>query len=76
MSDGRTRYNKISKMLKPLVGSTVNMTKITRMIMIEIGTSDTLVRETLRFMIDLGMIVERDHMVFEVMQSELSVSED
>ena len=68
MADGRSRYNRIVKLLKPLVGKTIPLHKIQRLIMIEIGTSDKVVQETSRFMVDLGMIVERDHMIFEVMK--------
>ena len=67
MADGRSRYNKILKLLKPLVGQTLPLHKIERLIMIEIGTTDNVIQQTTRFMIDLGMIIERDHMVFEVM---------
>ena len=69
--DGRTRYNKIVKMLQPLVGMTLHMNKISRKIMIHVGTSETVVRETLRFMIDLGLIKETSHMIFQVMGAEL-----
>ena len=65
--DGRTRYNKIKKLLKPMVGKTMHIDKIRRQIMIEIGTSEIVVRDTARFMIDLGLIKETDHMIFKVM---------
>jgi len=71
MGDGRTRYNRMIKLLEPLVGQKIPMGKIQRRIMIEIGTSQKIVQETLRFMIDLGLIVERDHMIFEVMMCKL-----
>ena len=56
------------KLLDPLVGEIVSMGTIRKKILINIGTSDKLIRETLRFMIDLGMIVERSHLMFEVMK--------
>ena len=71
MGDGRTRYNRMVKLLEPLVGQKIPMGNIQRKIMIEIGTSPKVVQETLRFMIDLGLIVERKHMIFEVMMCEL-----
>ena len=71
MSDGRTRYNKMVQLLKPLVGQTIPMAKIQRKIMIEIGTSDIVVRDTLRFMIDLGLIHETKHLIFKIQKAEL-----
>lgn len=56
--DGRSRYNKISKMLKPIVGETLHMNKIWRRIVIDIGTSEALVRDTMQLMITLGLIQE------------------
>lgn len=69
--DGRTRYNKMVQLLKPLVGKKLRMSEIQRKIMINIGTSETVVRESLKFMIDLGLIKEVDHLVFKVMNCEL-----
>ena len=69
--DNRTRYNKMVKLLEPLVGEIVRMGTIRRKILMNIGTSETVIRETLRFMIDLGMIVERSHMIFEVMKCDI-----
>ena len=54
--------------LRPLVGQTIPLHKIEHLIMIEIGTTANVIQETTRFMIDLGMIVERDHMIFEVIK--------
>ena len=71
MGDGRTRYNKMVKLLMPLVGQTLHMDKIRRKIMIEIGTSDNVVRDSLRFMIDMGLIKETKHMIFKVQMAEL-----
>jgi len=69
--DGRTRYNKMVNLLKPLVGKRLPMGTISRKIKINIGTSDTLVRETLKFMIEMGLIKETSHMVFEIISAEL-----
>ena len=71
MGDGRTRYNKMVNLLKPLVGKTMHIDLISRKIKINIGTSDTLVRDTLRFMIDTGLIHEVKHMVFKIRSAEL-----
>lgn len=71
MGDGRTRYNKMVKLLQPLVGQTLHMDLIRRKIMINIGTSETLVRDTLRFMIDTGLIHETKHLIFKVQKAEL-----
>ncbi len=56
--DGRSRYAKIIKILKPIVGKTLHMNKIWRRIMIEIGASDKTIRECMNLMINLGMIHE------------------
>ena len=71
MGDGRTRYNKMVKLLEPLVGQTLSMEKIRRKIMIEIGTTENVIHDTLRFMIDLGLIHEVKHMVFKIMNAKL-----
>ena len=71
MGDGRTRYNKMVNLLRPLVGKEMNMDLIRRKIIINIGTSEKLIGDTLRFMIDTGLIVERRHMIFEVLKAEL-----
>ncbi len=71
MSDGRTRYNRMIQLLKPLVGQSIPMGKIQKKIMIEIGTSQKVVQETLRFMIDMGLIREIKHMIFKVEKADL-----
>ena len=71
MGDGRSRYNKMVQLLKPLVGQKLHMDKIRRKIIINIGTSETLIGDTLRFMIDTGLIIERKHMIFEILKAEL-----
>lgn len=68
--DGRTRYNKMIRLLKPLVGEILHLDKIRHKVMIEIGTSENVVRETLKFMIDMNLIIEREHMIFEVIMIE------
>ena len=70
-TDGRTRYNKMVKLLQPLVGNTMPMSAIQRKIMIHIGTSENVVRESLRFMIDLGLIKEVSNMQFRIMSAEI-----
>ena len=69
--DNRTRYNKMVKLLEPLVGEVVKIGTLRRKILINIGTNENLIRETLRFMIDLGMIIERSHLIFEVMRCNI-----
>ena len=71
VGDGRSRYNRMVKLLKPLVGETMHIDKIRRKIIINIGTSEKLIGDTLKFMIDTGLIVERDHLIFEVLMAEL-----
>ena len=66
MGDGRTRYNKMVNLLRPLVGQKMHMDSIRRKVIINIGTSEKLIGDTLRFMIDTGLIVERKHMFFEI----------
>ena len=69
--DGRTRYNKMSKLLEPIVGQTIHMDKIRFKIMINIGTSEKLIHDTLRFMIDTGLIKETKHLIFKIQKAEL-----
>ena len=64
--DGRSRYAKITKILKPIVGKTLHMNKIWRRIMIEIGASDKTIRECMNLMINLGMIHETDENMYMV----------
>ena len=71
MGDGRSRYNRMVNLLRPLVGRKMHIDKIRRKIIINIGTSEKLIGDTLRFMIDTGLIVERDHLIFEVLMAEL-----
>ena len=71
--DGRTRYNKISKLLKPLIGQTLHMNKLRLKLYIDIGSSEELIRECLRMMIDLGLIQEKKHMIFKVIRAEAGI---
>ena len=71
--DGRTRYNKISKLLKPLVGQTLHMNALRLKLYVDIGSSEDLIRECLRMMIDLGLVRETKHMIFKVERSEAKV---
>ena len=71
--DGRTRYNKISKLLEPVVGKTLPMDKLKRRVMIDIGSSDEVVRDCIRLMIDLGLVVETKAFVFKVVRSKADI---
>ena len=71
--DGRTRYNKIRKVLEPIVGKELHMDKIRRRIMIDIGSSEEVVRDCIRLMIDLGLIVETKAFVFKIVRSEAKI---
>lgn len=64
--DGRSRYNKLKTMLKPLQGQKMHLEKIKRLVMIDIGSSEACIQETTKFMIDVGMIREVDNWIFEV----------
>ena len=68
LSDGRSRYNKIKRLLSPLKGQKLHLNRLKHLIAINIGTSERVIQETARFMIDTALIVERDHLIFEVMQ--------
>ena len=71
--DGRTRYNKIKQLLKPVVGQELPLHKLQRRVMIEIGTSQSVIEETIRLMIDLGLIHETKHLVFKVVNNEADI---
>ena len=70
MEDGRTRYNKITKLLDPIVGKTIPLMKLKRRVIIDIGSSDNVIRETIQLMIDLGLIVEKSNMQFKIISSK------
>ena len=71
--DGRTRYNKVKQILKPIVGQTMHMEKIRRRVIIDVGSSDTVVMETMRLMIDLGLIREVSAFMFKVERCEADI---
>ena len=71
--DGRTRYNKVVKLLEPIVGQTLSIDKLKRRVMIEVGTSDICVDEVMRLMINLGLIREVSHLMFKVVSSEADI---
>jgi len=71
--DGRTRYNKIKKLLNPIVGQTFYLDKLKNRVRIDIGTSDKVVIETIRLMIDLGLIKEVSNLKFKILKCEADV---
>ena len=71
--DGRSRYHKIKKILKPIVGETMHMDKIRRRIMIDVGTSEGVIIETMRLMIDLGLIREVSAFMFKIERVEADI---
>ena len=71
--DGRTRYNKISKVLEPLVGQTLPMDKLKRRVMIDVGSSEEVVRDSIRLMIELGLVVETKAFVFKVIRDKADI---
>ncbi|MCP3686644.1 MAG: hypothetical protein GY861_28735 [bacterium] len=70
---GRTRYNRISELLKPIVGKTLHKNKIWRRIVIDIGASETLVRESMNLMITLGLIQEVKQDYFKVISNKADI---
>ncbi len=70
---GRTRYNRISELLKPIVGKTLHKNKIWRRIVIDIGASETLVRESMNLMITLGLIQEVKQDYFKVISHKADI---
>jgi len=71
--DGRSRYNKVTKILKPIVGQTLHMDKIWRRIMIDIGATESLIRETMNLMISLGMIKEVKENYYKIISCEANI---
>ena len=71
--DERNRYNKIKKLLKPIVGTEIHMDKLKRRVMIDIGSSDAVVRESIGFMMSLGLIYECKPWVFKVVRCEADI---
>jgi len=72
--DGRTRYNKIKQLLKPIIGKTMHSDKIRRRVMIDIGTSESVITETMHLMIELGMIREVKPWIYKVESCEADIS--
>jgi len=71
--DGRSRYAKVCKILKPIVGKTLHMNKIWRRIMIEIGASEKTIRECFKLMIDLGLINEVKENMYKISRAEANI---
>ncbi len=71
--DGRTRYNKIQKLLKEIVGKNLHLNKLRRRVMIEIGSSENVVRETITLMIDLGLITEKQNLIFHINSNKADI---
>ncbi len=69
-TDGRTRYNKICKLLKPIVGTKIPLQYLQRRVMIDIGSSSNVIRETINLMLELGLIKEISDRVYKVSRSE------
>lgn len=71
--DGRSRYNKISEMLKPFVDDTMHVNRMWRIIMVNIGSSRTLIREVFNDMLSLGLISEVEENFYKVHSHEVSL---
>ena len=71
MKDGRTRYNKITKMLESIVGKKLPIGNLHKRIMIDIGSSEKVIRDTMKSMIQLGMIKEVESFVYLIVCNEV-----
>ena len=71
--DGRSRYNKICKLLKPIVNQDISLNRLRRRVMIEIGCGDKLVGESISLMINLGLIYECEEWVYHVSSYEADI---
>ena len=71
--DGRSRYNKITKILEPIVGKTLSVNKIWRIIMVDIGATESLIREIMQTMISLGMIREVKDGYYKIVSCEADI---
>ena len=71
--DGRTRYNKIKKLLTPLVGKTIELSKLRARIMMDIGSSENVIIDSIHSMLDLGLIKEVKPYVYKVFRSEADI---
>lgn len=70
---GRSRYNQMRQLLKPIVGKTIQMNKIWRRIMIEVGSDERTIRDYMRTMISLGMIREVRDGYYEIISNEANI---
>lgn len=70
---GKSRYNKATELLKPIVGETIGVNKIWRRIMIEVGSDDRTIREMMELMIKLGMIREVDQNYYLVIKDKANI---
>ena len=71
--DGRTRYNKVTNVLRPIVGQKIHLYKLRRRIMIDIGSSEEVVGECVGLMINLCLIREVDHLIFKIERCEADI---
>jgi len=71
--DGRSRYAKVQKILKPIVGKTIHMDKLWRRIIIDIGGSDTVVRDVMKLMITLGLINEVKPFYYKILSHKADI---
>jgi len=71
--DGRSRYAKIKRILKPIVGKTLHVNKLWRRIMIDIGASEQTIRETMKLMLSLGMIQEVKENQYKIISNEADI---
>ena len=70
---GKTRYNQMKELLKPIMGKTVQMNKLWRRIMIEVGSDDRTIRDYMRTMISLGMINEVRDGYYKIISNEANI---
>ena len=70
---GKSSYNTIKELLKPIVGKTIHMNKIWRRIMINVGSDDRTIRSYMNTMISLGMIAEVKENYYEIISNEADI---
>ena len=70
---GKTRYNRVSEMLKPIVGQKISRKMLMRHIMVHIGSTNALIRDTMKLMINLEMIHEIKQDVFTIISYEVDL---
>jgi hypothetical protein len=70
---GKTRYNKIKELLKPIVGKTLDVNKLWRRIIIEVGSDNRTIREYMNTMISLGMITEDKENYYKIVSNEADI---